>query len=284
LQLGSKEQETLHQYLLGHLPAAELASFEERLMTDSAFYEELLIAEDELIDQYLRGQQSEEERESFEKHFLLTAERQKKTRFARSLRQYLAGLEPESSGEQVAAEDVSDRSTATDESTSTFDPDPSKRSLFYLFSGNPILSYSLAAALVLIVGTASWLALKNLRKPLSAQSGQVLAITLTPGLTRGDGDKASRFQIPPGISTLQLNLVLASAAHQSYRAELLTSERTSIWAGDDLQPDSASGGKSVGLTIPASLVKPDDYQIKLSGRRSDGQYEDVAGYVFRVRD
>ena len=244
-------------------------------MTDSEFYEELLIAEDELIDQYLRGQQAEGERKSFENHFLLTAERQQKTRFARSLKEYLAGMEPEYSQEQVGAED------ASDESTPTPHPDRRKRSFFYFLSGNPVLSYSLAAALVLVVGAVSWLALENLRKPIGPGTGQVLAVVLTPGLTRAESE-GTRFQIPPSVSTLQLQLVIPSAEYQSYRAELLTSERVSVWMSDGIHPDSASGNKSISLLVPARLVKRDDYTVKLSGRRDGSVYEDVATYVFRV--
>ncbi len=277
MQLGSKEQETLRQYLLGRLPSGELASLEERLLTDSAFYEELLIAEDELIDQYLRGRQSQGERESFESHFLLTAERQQKTRFARSLNKYLDGLENKASEEMVAEEDPAE------ESIPAPDPDVRKRNFFSFLPGNPVLSYSMTAALVLLVGAVSWTALRNLRNPTQTDPGQVFAVVLTPGLTRAGGDQAS-FRIPSDFATLQLQLTLPAAGYQSYRAELLTTERNSVWAGDGLQPDAASGNKFINLAIPARLIKRDDYQVKLSGRRGDGVDEDVTSYVFRVVD
>src|SRR6185437_4105078 len=89
LQLDYKEQESLRQYLLGDLPPAEMAALEERLLTDTVFYDELLMVEDELIDQYLSGEQSQAERESFEAYFALAPERQQKLRFARALKKYL---------------------------------------------------------------------------------------------------------------------------------------------------------------------------------------------------
>ena len=48
----AKEQETIRQYLLGLLPPEEMSQLEERLLANSAFYEELLIVEDELVDEY----------------------------------------------------------------------------------------------------------------------------------------------------------------------------------------------------------------------------------------
>jgi hypothetical protein len=79
-------------------------------------------------------------------------------------------------------------------------------------------------------------------------------------------------------------LTLPAPGYQSYRAELLTSERNNIWTGDGLLRDAASDSKLLSLTIPAGLLKHDDYQVKLSGRRDDGTYEGVANYVFRVLD
>jgi anti-sigma factor RsiW len=273
LQLGSTEQETLRQYLLGRLPSDEFAPLEERLMTDSAFYEELLIVEDELIDQYLRGQQPAEERESFENHFLLTAERQQKTRFARSLKNYLDGLEDAHSEETIVDDQRDDAPVPAPV------PAPVRRRFWSFLPENPIFAYPLTVALVLVVGAVSWLALKNLREPVAPD--RVLVVVLTPGVTRGTSDQYARVQIPSDVNMLQVQLVLPSVEFQSYRAEL-TSERIAVWTTDGLQLDPASGNKSISFLIPVRLVKRDDYQVKLSGRHPNGTYEDVATYVFRV--
>ena len=84
-----KELEAIRQYLLGQLPTEESSQIEERLFTDGAFYEELLIAEDELVDDYLAGELSGSDRERCETHFLLTPERQQKIRFALAFKEYV---------------------------------------------------------------------------------------------------------------------------------------------------------------------------------------------------
>ncbi|MFL6228575.1 MAG: CHAT domain-containing protein [Pyrinomonadaceae bacterium] len=83
-------QSEMRRYLLGTLPADDLPSIEERILTDDSFAEELLACEDELIDDYLDGALTEGESESFIKHFLSTAERQEKLGFAEALRKYAA--------------------------------------------------------------------------------------------------------------------------------------------------------------------------------------------------
>jgi hypothetical protein len=44
----------------------------------------------------------------------------------------------------------------------------------------------------------------------------------------------------------------------------------------------AVGGKFVQLTIPAALLSPDDYEIRLSGTLPSGETEEISRYNFRV--
>ncbi|HET9713483.1 MAG TPA: hypothetical protein VFP64_16430 [Pyrinomonadaceae bacterium] len=76
-------------YLLGSLEAERRTAVEERILIDPSAYEELLAAEEELIDQYLRGGLSKPEQHKFETHFLITAERHKNLRFGKLLKRYV---------------------------------------------------------------------------------------------------------------------------------------------------------------------------------------------------
>jgi CHAT domain-containing protein/Tfp pilus assembly protein PilF len=86
-----EEEERLRQYLLGELSSEEQQQqLEKRLLTDDSVFEELLIAEDDLIDSYLSGELIGEEKERFENHFLATEERRRKLQFSKTLRKYVA--------------------------------------------------------------------------------------------------------------------------------------------------------------------------------------------------
>ncbi|MDQ3818242.1 MAG: CHAT domain-containing protein [Acidobacteriota bacterium] len=86
-----EDQRSLKSYLLGELSQEEARRLlEERILTDDAFFEELLIAEDELIDDYLKNALTDEEKSRFEDHFLLTEERRRKLKFARALKKYVS--------------------------------------------------------------------------------------------------------------------------------------------------------------------------------------------------
>lgn len=263
------------QYLLGQARPEDVSSLEERLVTESEFYNELLIAEDELIDQYFSGELSEAERESFENHFLLMPERQSKVRFGRAFNKYVSTVEP-LPDEDPLSEDVSD-------GTLDVPKPPPKPRWYHIFlpSQNPILSYSLAAALVLIVGTVSWLALQNWREARPHDPGKVLAVTLTPGLTRG-GDGVGKITIPPGTGTVELRLELSRDDYVSYRAVLLADGRSEVWRGDDLKSASESGLRFIVARVPVRSLPPGPCRVKLSGVLADGRLEDLPSYQFSV--
>src|SRR5829696_1423355 len=86
-------------YLLGLLPAEDLATLEERYFNDDAAFEELVLAEDDLLDEYLDGQLPEEQRQTFEQRLgerpELAARRHARQRLTRALRRRVrAGQAP----------------------------------------------------------------------------------------------------------------------------------------------------------------------------------------------
>lgn len=94
----------LRKYLLGELNEAEQQALEERLMVDGALFDLLLVAEDELIDDYLSGALSASERGRFDGFFLSTPERRRKLSFAMALRRYVTETASTTTAEAPAAE------------------------------------------------------------------------------------------------------------------------------------------------------------------------------------
>jgi len=261
------------QYLLGQGPPEDSLSLEERLVTDGEFYNELLITEDDLIDQYLSGELSESEQESFENHFLATPERRRKVRFGRAFNKYVIAVEvvPD---EDASSEDVLEGMLDV--------PKPPPKPWYYLFlpSQNPVLSYSLAAALLLIIATASWLAL---RKPIgpSRDPARILAVTLTPGLTRGESGGSNRLTIPADVGTVRLQLELAADEYQAYHAELLSSSGEAILSQNNLKSERINGRLIVPVDVAAGLIQAGDFRLKLSGINTSEKLESIGSYSFR---
>lgn len=263
----AEEENAIRQYLLGLLGPEQRPAVEERLLTDDAFYEELLIVEDELIDQYVAGRVSQAEQENFEAHFLITPERRKKVRFARALKRCVAAR-----GERTtegAAESPGEDGDV---------PRPPSRWLKYLSSlrpRSPALVFSLAAALLLVlVGSWVWVRGPGLRK----EPPRIFAATLSPGLTR-DGGEMKKLRIPPDSDEVQLRLALRGGEYRSYSAVLLSAEGSTVLKAEGLSPAPSDGGRAVVFTAPAKALPPGDYVLKLG---SDGAPESIDSYPFRV--
>lgn len=267
MELSASEQATLRQYLLGQGPEAELSRAEERLMTDSASYEELLILEDELVDQYIHGQLSEPDRVSFESYFLRSPDRREKVRFARALNKYV-GL---TANEQQARASETKGNRLPFVKALRFSVRPFQ---------NPILNYALAAGLVVMVVGVSWLVLRSLRATAN-DPGKIFAVMLTPGgATRGDGD-IQVVSVPPGIGTVRLQLLLPTNQASDYSVRLLAGDGNIVWQGKGLKPTDLSGKRLLEVDVPTELLKRDTYRLKL-GARSSGSYEEITSYNFRL--
>src|SRR3990172_9249313 len=89
MKANGQQDDALRDYLLGGLTEDAKEQLERRFMTEDGDFQELLIEEEELVDDYVRDQLSEPDRLRFESHFLCTPERRRKLRFAATLREYL---------------------------------------------------------------------------------------------------------------------------------------------------------------------------------------------------
>ena len=285
---------------------AELPSLEERILTDDNFYQELLIAEDELIDQYLLDTLSESERNKFVSHFLITTERQDKLRFSQTFKRYLtAGRESEVFHDSPVLVSAGDKST--------------RKGWFGSFipvTAGPTLSFDAVFRNRLILTTVSLLILvavavvliNKLSEQRTVGPEDLFVATLTPGLTRDGGD-TTRIRIPPDKKVVRLELQLESLAsssqsgsptdnYRSYTAELRTSENSTILRRDNLLAEvksnrsEAIGNRSeaqgsrqvVNLDVPAEDLRSGDYNVRLSGVGASGATEPIGRYSFRIVD
>ena len=84
-----KKQEAIKNYLLGALSdKAHRREIEEKILLDDDFNEQLSIAEDELIEDYLEGNLPDSEEKRFTQFFLQVPERKEKFRSVRDLKKY----------------------------------------------------------------------------------------------------------------------------------------------------------------------------------------------------
>ncbi len=307
----------LKPYLLGELKPEDQQRLEQRLMIDTAVFEELQRAEDELIDDYLRGALSGRERERFETFFLLAPERLQKLSFAKTLKRYVAD-HPTKESRWVAWWETW---------------------LAFWRSQNPVLRWSLATAILMIIAGGSWTSIRvsrlqkaleqagarDVRKQLmemqtrnselaaalqreQSQRGSLeqqvanlktgekpghpsplpsqlqpalLSFALTPGLLRDMGS-SQKINISLGTSLVQLELNMVAEVYPRYRAVLQTVDGDEIWTLIWPKTESTGQGHPLRLILPAKLLTRGDYILKLSGMTTSGDFEDIGNYSFRV--
>jgi hypothetical protein len=255
--------EKIRQYLLGNLADDNRAEVEHRLLTEDEFFEELLISEDELVDEYFSGRLTEGEKRQFETHFLVAPERQARFRFGRVFNQYLEAHD--------STETASDKSELPGWLKAFVKPRGVYRPL-----QRPLVAISVFA-LILLVAFATYWVLSQRGSGL--ESGQqVLSVTLTPGAIRSGG-ATQRVEVTRDVGTLQLVLGLRSVDFPTYNAELLNEGKT-VNVFEGLKPITKEGQQELVL----SMGPPDsgDYQVKLRGVSSSGQLQLVNTYNFRV--
>ncbi len=97
----AREGNTLAQYILGSLSERERERLEEEYFEDDDVFEQMLIAEDELIDAYVAGQLSTDECAQFEKNFLSSQRADERVQFARALVSAVSDARPAAKAREV---------------------------------------------------------------------------------------------------------------------------------------------------------------------------------------
>jgi hypothetical protein len=212
--------EITRSYLLGELDPDARRHLEETLMVNEEYYQEVLIAEDELIDRYLSGALDENERERFLRHFLITPGRRQKLDFARTFHTYLTNHAPHPS---------------TAESGRREQPAGAARLAPFFRGYNSALRSAFALALLLLVLGGSWVFWKSLQPPAPSNEARrnVVAVSLSPVLTRSAGEIRA-IVIEQGVATVQLELEPAIGGLDGYRARLLTDEGAEVYNANAL--------------------------------------------------
>jgi hypothetical protein len=297
----------MQRYFLGGLPQEERARIEDQYLTDADVFEEMLATENDLIDAYVRGELSENERMKFEAAYLRSPQRREKVEFARTLSQVSALAR-----QPVQVQEISLR-----------------KKMWAAFSvQRAIRQWALAAAVVVIAMSAAWLMVQNqrLRAGLrQAQAGQAelrreedalrqqiaglegnprdqaqenrqgsevarleplsgpdVTLRLTPGAIRDTAEPQKTLLLPPATSGVRLQLMLDSDEYKTYEAVLLTAEGKEVARGKALQSRPVGGNAAVVWRLPAHSIPAGEYIVQLTGQLAAGSQEDLQPYTFRV--
>jgi anti-sigma-K factor RskA len=111
----------------------------------------------------------------------------------------------------------------------------------------------------------------------------IASLTLLPGLSRGGGQKpALDLSNDARLVRLQIGID-PEEQYKSFAVELRTLAGRQVWNGENLAPRTRRGTRAVGLTLPATVLKSGEYELRLRGLTEGGGSEDVGFYYFNVR-
>ena len=284
------------RYILGQLSQEERARLEEEYFANSDLFEEIVAAENDLIDAYVAGKLRGDDLLQFENHFLTTAERRERVAFARSL--------------------LKGKSAENPSRGSTLQTVPANWRFLSLFS----VGRAVAAAVILVLLASSlWLAVKGVRlgrelkeirssqarleqqrqelqqktAELEAQLAQrqapptpryrpqtgepIIALTLSANMPRGHA-KPNILPLSHEISSVVLMLETQSGPFVNYEIALETPEGTPVLRKKGLTSWASVQGRLVEVQLPAYILQRGDYVIRLMDQRG----HEVDAYSFRV--
>ena len=251
----------MRRYLLGQLEEAEQERLELQLLTDSSFGEEFDTVVDELTDQYVRNELTDDERKRAEKYFLNTPVRQQKLEFAKEL---LSHADAElGQGAQMATV----RPIAQPASPSFLDQ-------IRAFWRRPSLAHgALAAAVLLVVAGLVFFFLSF------GNSSEYMAVNVP--LSNSDR-AASVAPVSAQVAGagLELNLPIPDQAKDAKDFRLKLSDENEVER--DLTIAERTD-QTITVRIPAAWLKRGSYVIRLWMVKPDGSDERVRGsYNFVV--
>jgi hypothetical protein len=283
--------QTLRDYLLGQLPEPEAERLDELSIADDECADRITAAEHDLVDAFARGELQGIELERFRSRYLTTPAGHEAVRFARAL------------------QSLDENPVPAIASAAGPGPPP-------FVNGRSRLRerLALAAVVVILAGASGWLVLENrtLRGRLtSAESSRDELQRAREAEARPPAETAPRplgpssppptlatlvlapqlrstGQLPTvamtgGTSELPVRLDLEPVDYPSYAAVLATSTGDrQLWRADGLIARTAGGRQTLGLRLPAAVLSPQVYLIRLSGVPSRGAPEVVGEYRFAV--
>ena len=136
-----EDERLIRQYLLDELSEEGQAKVQDRLLCDRQFFDRLVVEENELMDDYLRGALTRQSEEKFESYFLASPERRQRLRFAKALKK------------RISEEALS---------KPRIEESPRRKHLFGL-KGFSLPSFAAGAVAALIFVVGAWVAIENAR-------------------------------------------------------------------------------------------------------------------------
>lgn len=307
----AREETLMRRYLLNELSSVQRDQVEQRFFQDPEYFDELATLEEELVDDYARGGLSPEERQRFEKEWIISPERRERVDAAKALfgilreesrstrpgmvaavpvrKARVAGFQwalaaatfimalgalwlvPERSRLRDDLRDARERQTRLERSTEEL-----RRRLESERMRNSELNELLRRE------RASSSSLQQGVEARTPEPG-VVALVLPTGVTRSGADQRPLI-VPAGATLVRLQVDIPGDRHSGrLHAVLRTPETTNIWSQDVVLPERAAARTArLSVPIPSPVLPDGDYILTVQTYLPNGDREDLTSRAFRV--
>lgn len=251
----------LREFLLGKLDEAERERIESLFLTDTQAKERMLAAEQDLIEDYLEGNLTKEDKERFVSHYAQTDEQLRKLRITKSIKDWAV---TEAKAPPVVAAPVS---------------------MWARLLQRPAFVLPVAAAIVLVVVLGLiWVNMRTeqqdhlaleqqlaqLNSPASLRETpqQMMSLDLSPVTVRSvEAQTGIKRSADLQLVELRLPWILRER-YPAYRAELQRPYGATRVTIPNLQAENDGG--YIRIRLPAGMLEYGQYQLELSGVAADG--------------
>jgi len=270
------------RFLLGDLEGEERQQIEALFLSDQETKNRILIAEEDLIEEYLEGSLTSSEREKFLKQYGQTPKQRRKIRIARSIKEY------------AAADAALPRRVPALSSWRTVLSALGPRNLKVFIPVAATLTIALVIAVFCLLELNDRaqknrrLAIERQLAELNAPSSsapnpaQVSALVLSPLLVRS-AQPQSEVTPRAGLQVIELQLLwIQKEQYESYRAVVKRVGGTEEFAIVNLHSEKNNGGNMVRVRLPLQILSRGSYQVSLSGIAANGTPEPAEEYSFTV--
>lgn len=294
---------TIRSYLLGALPELERDEFEHEWFGNKVKYYELCEAENNLIDDYVRGHLTDEERQLFTVHFLAIPARQERVATAKTLLREI--------DQQVVANPIPSRWKLFVSSVRNFKPVPAFAVMtsllliafgFWYFrksndtqiqiaktgSTNPPVQIELPKPMPGIEPKINATSPKPIPQPTkiatpATENKSQVSLPLTMLLRDADGNSLPTLKLANGATRVKLQIPLPANEYQQYRAILRTAEGAEITRWNNVKAIRTKNVSGKLLELETKNLKAGDYLLVINGLRASGESEEFRRIPFQAR-
>ena len=274
MPVPTDENARLRRFLLGQLSEPERVEVEQRLLAEEDLFQELLLLEEDLTDEYVFGDLPEAERARYEQQVAESPDRLEAIRLARLLRRpgpaAAQGPTPPRSGwwRAVAAllglVALGGALMAYRQRGLRLEREAAAREEA-LRRENQALAHALQQERARTGGAPASPPAAAASRPVAPTPPRAALTPLLASLALTPGSSRSRSEVPtlksPGPGgRVRVFLTLDEDAEQHYTADLLGDAGTLLWRSERL---SSPGGLVVIVDVPSGLLAPGHHRVVL---------------------